>query len=381
MVVAWFPPVVSCRAARAPVLPPTGTIGTAGGYPAAELLSTDTGIAICHGRPRTARRQPRAIQREDCRLKTSPTARGSIWRIVSGTIHASTSDNVSLAAAGCAFYATLSLFPAISMMISVYGLLFDPASVVPQLEVLRDLLPVPAFALIEDRVMQLVAQPRGPLTIGLGIAFLVSFWSSASASKAVLSAINVAYDTTERRSFLRFQLIGLAMTLGAVAGVLLAIAVLLILPPLIRFSGLSLFSSALIQVASFGLMVGLFALGLGLLYAHGPSRTPPKWSPVLPGTALATMMWLLCSYLLSLYVAKLANFDSTYGSIGAVVGIMLWFYVSAYAALLGAELNAQLELAAAVDDIVENDLAAGQHQRITMGDPAIGVAVHDDLTR
>lgn len=252
---------------------------------------------------------------------------------------------MSLAAAGCAFYATLSLFPAISMLISVYGLLFDTGSVVPQLEVLRDLLPPPAYMLIEDRVMQLVAQPGGHLTMGLGIAFLVSFWSSASASKAVLSAMNVAYDTTERRSFFRFQLIGLAMTLSAVVCVVLAVAVLLVLPRLILFSGLSAFGAALIQIASFGLVIGFFALGLGWLYAHGPSRRPPPGARVVPGTALATLLWLLSSYLLSLYVGKLANFDATYGSIGAVVGIMLWFYVSAYAALLGAELNAQMELA------------------------------------
>ena len=261
------------------------------------------------------------------------------------TFDASTSDNVSLAAAGCAFYATLSLFPAISMLISVYGLLFDPGSVVPQLAVLRNLLPIPAYTLIEDRMLQLVAQPRGHLTVGLGIAFLVSVWSSASASKAVLSAMNVAYDTTERRPFLLFQLIGLAVTLSAVVCVVLAIATLLVLPRLIQFSGLSAFSAALIQSAGFGLVVGFFALGLGLLYARGPSRKPPPRAWVLPGTALATLLWLLSSYVLSLYVAKLANFDATYGSIGAVVGIMLWFYVSAYAALLGAELNAQLELA------------------------------------
>ena len=105
------------------------------------------------------------------------------WRtIVWNTFIASTTDHVSLAAAGCAFYATLSLFPGISMLISVYGLLFDPTSVVPQLAVLRDLLPPPAYALIEDRVLQLVAQPRDHLTIGLVVAFLVSFWSSASPS-------------------------------------------------------------------------------------------------------------------------------------------------------------------------------------------------------
>ncbi len=231
------------------------------------------------------------------------------------------------------------------MLISVYGLLFDPASVVPQLAVLRDLLPTPAFFLIEDRVLQLVAQPREHLTAGLAIAFLVSFVSSASAAKAMLSALNVAYDVTERHPFVRFQLIGLAMTLSAVICAILAIGALLVLPPLIRFSGLQGQGAIVIQVASFGLVVGLFALGLGLLYAHGPSRKPPVNARVLPGTTLATLLWLLSSYVLSLYVSKLANFDAAYGSIGAVVGIMLWFFVSAYAALLGAELNAQLEIA------------------------------------
>jgi membrane protein len=271
--------------------------------------------------------------------------------IVSRTFQASTSDHVSLAAAGCAFYATLSLFPAISMLISVYGLVFDLGSVVPQLAVLRDLLPAPAFGLIEDRVIQLVAQPRAHLSVGLAIAFLVSVWGSASASKAVLSAMNVAYDTTERRPFFLFQLIGLAMTVCAVVSVVLAIGVLLVLPPLIQFSGLSAIGAALIQIASLGLVIGFFALGLALLYARGPSRTPTPEMRILPGTALATVLWLVCSYLLSLYVSKLANFDATYGSIGAVVGIMLWFYVSAYAVILGAELNAQLELPEPADDV------------------------------
>lgn len=284
----------------------------------------------------------RRVQWEDLRLTKPRTS----WRSIAlRTFEASTSDHMSLAAAGCAFYATLSLFPAISMLISVYGLVFDINSVLPQLEVLRHLLPPPAFALIEDRVTQLLAQPRGHLTIGLTIAFLVSFWSSASASKAVLSAMNVAYDTTERRPFLRFQLIGLAVTLSAVIGVVLAIAVLLVMPRLIQFSGLSAFGAALIQVTSFVLVIGFYALGIAVLYARGPSRTRPPRARVWPGTALATFLWLVSSFVLSLYVAKLANFDATYGSIGAVVGIMLWFYVSAYASLLGAELNAQMELA------------------------------------
>jgi membrane protein len=287
--------------------------------------------------------QPATPAANDRRV-THLSKRRQTWRdIAVRTIAASTTDHVSLAAAGCAFYATLSLFPGISMLISVYGLLFDTGSVVPQLEVLRDLLPHPAFMLIEDRVLQLVAQPPGHLTIGLGIAFLISFLSSASASKAVLAAMNVAYNASVRRPFLRFQLIGFAMTIGTVACVMLAIGGLLVLPRVIQFSGLSDFSAGLIQIASLGVVITFFATGLGLLYARGPARIAPPNPRILPGTALATLMWLLSSYLLSLYVGKLADFDATYGSIAAVVGIMLWFYVSAYAALLGAELNAQLE--------------------------------------
>src|ERR1019366_7711169 len=116
-------------------------------------------------------------------------------------------------------------------------------------------------------------------------------WSSASASKAVLSAMNVAYDTTERRSFLQFQLVGLAITFTAVVGVVLAIAVLLVMPRLIQFSGLSAFGAALIQITSFGLVFGFFAVGLAVLYARGPSRKPPPGARVLPGAALATFLW------------------------------------------------------------------------------------------
>lgn len=274
--------------------------------------------------------------------KASPTIRA----IATSTFIASTTDQVSLAAAGCAFYATLSLFPGISILLSVYGLIFDPASVIPQLEVLRDLLPPPAFGLIEDRVLQLVAQPRGHLTTGLVIGFLLSFWSSASAAKAILSALNVAYDTTERRPFQKAQLVGLATTLFAVIGAVFTAAVLLVLPAVIQFARLPAGSAIVIQLLTFILIVAYFGGGLALLYAHGPSRAPLPGARIAPGVILATSVWLISSWLLSLYVERLANFDATYGSIGAVVGIMFWFYISAYASLLGAELNAQLEISA-----------------------------------
>ena len=124
---------------------------------------------------------------------------------------------------------------------------------------------------------------------------------------------------------------------------LLAIGVLLVMPPMIQFSGLSGHGAVSAQIGGMGLIVALFAGTLAALYARGPSRPRPPGARVLPGTALATVLWLISSGLLSLYIGHITTFDATYGSIGAVVGVMLWFYISAYAALLGAELNAQLE--------------------------------------
>jgi membrane protein len=231
------------------------------------------------------------------------------------------------------------------MLISIYGLVFDPASVVPQLAILKDMLPPPAFGLIEDRVLQLITQKHEHLSVSLIIGMLLTLWSSASAAKSVLSALNVAYNVTERRPFLRFQAIGLAMTLGAILFASVSIAVLLILPAVIRFTGLSAFSAELIQTATFLFVVASFAGGMTLLYARGPSRRPFPGMRILPGVILSTILWLISSWALSTYVRRLANFDATYGSIGAVVGVMLWFYISAYAVLLGAELNAQIEIA------------------------------------
>lgn len=266
------------------------------------------------------------------------------WRrIMFGTLREATTDQVSLAAAGCAFYATLALFPAITMLISVYGLAFNVQAVEQQLQVMRDVLPPPAFAMIDDRVRELVSQPNGTLSIGLVVSLLVAFWSAATGTKSVLSALNVAYETTERRSILRFQFIGLVMTLCAVAAATAAIAVLVLLPTVISFVGLSNYSAELINILSTVLLVVFVGGTIALLYRFGPSRRPPPNQHIFPGAILATALWLVASVGLSFYVSHIARLGVTYGPLGAVVAIMLWFYITAYAVLLGAELNGQLE--------------------------------------
>ncbi|MGE0419318.1 MAG: YihY/virulence factor BrkB family protein [Acetobacteraceae bacterium] len=259
------------------------------------------------------------------------------------TVQASTTDRVSLAAAGCAFYGMLALFPAISVLISVYGLVFEPHAIESQLHLLSDLLPPPAFGLIQDRVTALLAEPHATLSTSLIVSSLLTFWSSATGSKSMLSAVNVAYDIEQQRDFLRFQAMGLAMTLVALLGAVTTLAVLVGLRPALLVLGVDGDHAGMIHKMSLLLLLAVFGVAVALLYRFGPSRVWRRHHVVLPGTLLATALWLAVSEGLSVYVLHLTDLGATYGSLGAVIGVMLWLYVSTYAVLLGAELNAQLE--------------------------------------
>ena len=249
------------------------------------------------------------------------------------TLAATLSDRVSLAAAGCAFYATLALFPAISILISIYGLAFNPWNVETQLQAIRALLPPPAFELIAERVHHLVAQPRARLSFGLGISTLLTFWSAATGTKAVIAALNLAYGAAERRGIIRFQLVGFGLTLSAILVAVLGIAVLVFLPAWLRVLGVAQYVTrlALLHWVGLGMLVGFAVLSTALLYRFGPSHHQPPMRRIVPGTLLATGLWLAASGLLDFYIDHIASFGATYGSIGAVVGVMLWFYLSVYA--------------------------------------------------
>lgn len=270
------------------------------------------------------------------------------WRgwgqVLRRTMRDMISDRASLSASGCAFWATLSLFPAISMLVSLYGLVFDPETVEPQLENIRHLMPAPAFALIAERVRTLVSHPATTLRASLVISTAIAFWSASTGTKSLLSALNLAYGEKEQRGVLRFQAIGLLMTLGAILGAILGLAILVLLPAVISFVGLSAYGKGLLQAGSFGVLIAFVLLALSLLYRFGPSRRVARWHWITPGSLVATVLWLAASALFSSYVQHVASYDATYGPLGAVAGIMMWFWVTAYVVLLGAELNAELEL-------------------------------------
>ena len=272
------------------------------------------------------------------------------WKaVITRTMKELISDRIGLVAAGCAFWATLALFPAISMLITIYGLLFDPVSVEQQLAVLQRLLPPTAFTLIENRVHELVAQSGHILTIGLVVSAAVTLWSSATGTKAMLSALNMAYEEEEHRGFLAFQLEALLMTLCGILTGVFGLAILVGLPTIFGFIGLSAHIKSLIAIAGWVLLVIFVMISLALLYRFGPSRRPAKWHWITPGSVAATILWLAASALFSVYVGRFATYNATYGPLATVAGVMMWFWVTVYAVLLGAELNAELELQTARD--------------------------------
>lgn len=267
------------------------------------------------------------------------------WRaVLRRTMWEMLTDRVALVAAGCAFYGTLALFPVLSMLISFYGLLFDPVTVEPQLETLRDLVPPAAYGLIADRVHMLVSRPAGGMHLGLVLSILFALWSCITGTKSMLGALNVAYEERETRSVLRYQVTAFLITVGAIISATVGLALLLGLPAVLGFLGVSWHNNMLLRGASLLTLLVFVMAGLSILYRYGPARETPRWQWVTPGSMLATFLWFVASVLFSFYVSRIASYDLTYGPLGAVVGIMMWFYVTVYVVLLGAELNAELEL-------------------------------------
>jgi membrane protein len=254
-------------------------------------------------------------------------------------------DRLLALAAGVVFYGLLALFPAITALVSSYGLFARAATITEHLDLLQGLMPGGAYSIVEEQVMRIVASGTGGLsfTFFFGLAF--AMWSANAGIKAIIDALNVIYGVKERRSFLRLNLVSLAFTAGTLVAMLMAIASIVVLPIVLSYLPLFGYGETLMVWLRWPALLLMVVVGLGLLYRFGPNRDNPRWQLFSPGTVFAAAAWLAGSAVLSWYLGNFANYDATYGSLGAGIGLMMWLWMSAIVVLVGAELNSEIDAA------------------------------------
>ena len=252
-------------------------------------------------------------------------------------------DNVPLLGAGVAFYAFLALFPLLIALVSIYGFFADAAAITEQLRTVTKTLPPDAQKLIIDQVGTLTARGRSTVGVGALVAILISLFSASAGINNLMTAINIAYDEEEERSAIKKRLISLALTVGAVVFLIIVLALIGVLPPLLR----NIFGTGalrwVLQIAGILILIVIVTVALAILYRVAPDRDAPKIKWVSVGAVVATVIWLLASLGFSLYVSTLGNYAKTYGAFAGIVILLFWLWLTAYAILLGAEINAEAE--------------------------------------
>jgi membrane protein len=252
-------------------------------------------------------------------------------------------DNLSLVAAGVAFYALLAIFPAIAATVSIYGLVVDPQTVSDQLAATSEVLPAETRGLIGEQLTRVTSSASSALSLGAIISLLLALWSANKGTQSLISALNIVYDEPEKRGFIRLTLISLGMTLGIILFLIVGLAAIAAMPALFGNLGLPETVRRLASWLRWPILGLIFVIGLAVLYRFAPSRNEPRWRWVSWGAVVATVLWLIGSALFSWYVSNFGSYNETYGSIGAVAVLMMWFWLSALIVLLGAELNAEME--------------------------------------
>jgi len=280
-------------------------------------------------------------------ILTQTAARRGWWTILTNFWARLDRDHVSIMAAGIAFYALLSIFPGMSALISIYGLVADPATIETQLNSLSGVLPQEALKLLSDQLHTLVAAPRDKLGLGLLVSLLIALWSATSGTGSLMQALTVAYEERENRGILSFYGRAIVLTIGVGVFALLSLFLIAGIPAVIGSLPLSELWRDRISLIRWPLLAILAVAALGVLYRYGPARRNPCWHCLSGGTMAAAVLWLVGSAGFSFYVARFSSYDKTYGSLGAVVILLMWFYVTAYIILAGAELNAEIEKARA----------------------------------
>jgi membrane protein len=279
-----------------------------------------------------------------------------LWR----TYEKTNADRLLYISGGVAFFALLAIFPALAALVSAYGIFFNPTTITNNLALVSGAVPAEVLNQLSEQAERIAANGRGVLSAGVIIGILLSLWSAMSGVKATMDALNVVYEQNESRSFIKFNIVALLITLAGFAAFLLAVVGVVILPIVLSFLGLGSGVAALTRILRWPVLLFMLLIGLAVLYRYGPDRRIARWQWVSVGSVFAALIWIAGSYLFSWYLSNFAAYNATYGSLGAAAGLMMWLWISASIVLLGAELNAEIEHQTARDSTTGEEKPLGQ---------------------
>lgn len=295
----------------------------------------------------------------DADLPTDIPSRG--WRDVLARVRLEAKDdNLGVLAGGIAFFAMLAIVPAAAAVVSIYGLISDPAEIERQVVDALDAAPTEVRELVGQQMSAISEASAGRALTAALLGLVVSFWSASGAVSNMMTALNVAYDEDETRGFTRRRGLALALTVGAIVFVIFALGLITVVPVLIGGLDLGIAGTVLAWTVRWFVLLAAMLVALAVVYRCGPDRDAPRWAWASPGAVAATVVWLAASVLFSVYVANFGSYNETYGSLAAVVILMLWLQISALVVLYGAELNAELERQTARDTTVGHPRPLGE---------------------
>lgn len=269
-------------------------------------------------------------------------ARG--WKEIAKRVFKSLgADHVSLVAGGVAFFAFLAIFPALSALIAIYGLIVSPDQVAEQVGQLATVLPAQAQDMLNETLLQITTTSEEKLGWGLVLSVALSLWSANKGTAALFEGLNIVYNEQEKRNFIKLKLTTLAFTLVGFLSAILCLILIVGISAAIERVGLSSWAEMLISILRWPLLAGIFIAALAMAYRYAPSRSDPKFRWVSVGSVVSTVLWIVLSAGFAYYVSNFGSYDEVYGSLAAVVITLLWLYLTVMVILLGAEINGEME--------------------------------------
>ncbi|MEB8387811.1 YihY/virulence factor BrkB family protein [Rhodobacteraceae bacterium KMM 6894] len=264
------------------------------------------------------------------------------WSVAKRVFKMIDEKRLVLIAAGIAFFGILALFPAIAAIIALWGIIGDPQSILPLIQQYDFLFPAEVFSLISTQISALATADEGQLGWASILSILLALWSARAGVTALIQGMNAVYDESNRKG-LRQYLAAIGLTLALVFVALTAIAAIVVTPVIMAFVPLGAFAQLLVEAIRWLVAVGILLAGAGLVYRYGPNRRAARLAWITPGAMLAVGLWTIASIGFSIYLANFGTYNEVYGSLGAVIALLMWLFISGFLLLIGGAVNSELE--------------------------------------